>query len=186
MRWEHRTSRERGGTLIERLWHLRAVGCNRNGRKQPLRFRFPAHPGSLRTDAGPKPNHCPVRRWLKASSRCRAPRAAFRLSAKFGWGIGQAVTGGRRSRGSANSSCGCRRTGPGASSACPMNTSDCSSGSARDTDVDRRIEESLSLSRIRLRRSRTPAFRAGMRGWLGDFRTALWRTVRRWPSPSSW
>src|SRR5437899_2702561 len=29
--------------------------------------------------------------------------------------------------------------------------------------------ESLSLSRIRFRRSRTPAFRAGVRGWLGDW-----------------
>jgi hypothetical protein len=29
--------------------------------------------------------------------------------------------------------------------------------------------ESPSLSRIRFRRSRTPAFRAGVRGWLGDW-----------------
>src|ERR1700719_3701916 len=28
--------------------------------------------------------------------------------------------------------------------------------------------ESLSLGRIHFRRSRTPAFRAGVRGWLGD------------------
>jgi hypothetical protein len=28
--------------------------------------------------------------------------------------------------------------------------------------------ESLSLSRIRFRRSRTPAFRAGVRGWLSE------------------
>jgi hypothetical protein len=30
------------------------------------------------------------------------------------------------------------------------------------------IAESRSLARIRFRRSRTPAFRAGMRGWHGD------------------
>src|ERR1700738_2829508 len=29
--------------------------------------------------------------------------------------------------------------------------------------------ESLSLGRIHFRRSRTPAFRAGVRGWLGDW-----------------
>jgi hypothetical protein len=31
-----------------------------------------------------------------------------------------------------------------------------------------RPAESLSLSRIRFRRSRTPAFRAGVRGWLSE------------------